>query len=115
MFAGPLRLKLYADHATLMIERSHLKAAHEIYAEVRAHAWETLTEDLVETHGFRRVQPHEIGALTSNHTLLTRDFDEDDEGEITRCGRVLYYEPYQVRDPAYEMIRLKEIHLTYTD
>lgn len=60
---------------------------------------------LLEDHlcsGWEEILPEEIGALTSA-MLLSDDVQRDDDGQITRIGRVYFNPSYQVMDEVREL------------
>jgi hypothetical protein len=73
--------------------------------------WHELFRPVTENSALDHLQPHEIGALTANHTLVSDQVGRDDDGEITEVGRIFYFEPYQVRDPVDELRRGRPITL----
>lgn len=51
-------------------------------------------------NGWRIISPEQIGALIGDDCLiLTQDWDEDDQGNITRLGDYWYHNEYAIRDP----------------
>ena len=57
--------------------------------------------DMLEWHisnGWDYVQPEEIGALT-DATIISRDVERDDNGDLVRVGRVYAHMNYAVEDP----------------
>lgn len=76
--------------------------------------WPFIIEDATFDSDLEMIRPEEIGALTSNHTLLSSDLQHDEEGEIVWIGRVWYYEPYQVLDPVEELLKKGRITLDAT-
>lgn len=51
------------------------------------------------------VGAEELGALTSNPYLLSQEVERNEEGELTKVGKVFYYNYYVLRDPVYDMIQ----------
>lgn len=51
-------------------------------------------------NGWRVISPEQIGALIGDDCLImTQDWDEDDQGNITRLGDYWYHREYAIRDP----------------
>jgi hypothetical protein len=64
---------------------------------------------LLEDHlalDWEMVPPEDIGALTSA-PILSDEVERDDQGQVTRVGRVYWHPDYQVRD---EIEELREHH-----
>ena len=61
--------------------------------------------EALETHlcnGWNVVLPEQCGALTDG-LILTEDWDEDDQGNLTRLGTVYWDSDYQITDALAEL------------
>jgi len=93
---GTLKISLTDDgrHALGRFER--IRDQSGIDAAIR---------ELLEDHlcrGWEEILPEEIGALTSA-MLLSDDVQRDDDGRITRIGRIYFNPNYQVMDEIREL------------
>ena len=94
--SGTLKISLTDDgrHALDRFER--IRDQSGIDAAIR---------ELLEDHlcsGWEEILPEEIGALTSA-ILLSDDVQRDDDGRITRIGRIYFNPNYQVKDEIREL------------
>jgi hypothetical protein len=64
--------------------------------------------ELLEYHlcnGWDSLRPEEIGALTACPFIVSDDVQRDDQGRVTRVGKVYWYEQYAIDSPVEELAR----------
>jgi len=86
---GTLKTSLTGDGRHALGRFEQIRDQHGIDAAFR---------ELLEDHlcnGWEEILPEEIGALTSA-MLLSDDVQRDDDGRITRIGRIYFNPGYQV-------------------
>ena len=93
---GKLKISLTHDGRHALAEFEQIRDQHGIDAAIR---------ELLEDHlcsSWEEILPEEIGALTSA-MLLSDDVQRDDDGRITRIGRIYFNPNYQVKDEIREL------------
>ena len=93
---GTLKISLTDDGRHALGRFEQIRDQHGIDAAIRG---------LLEGHlcsGWEEILPEEIGALTSA-MLLSDDVQRDDDGRITRIGRIYFNPSYQVMDEIREL------------
>lgn len=78
--------------------------------------WFSAFGDLIEwqlSNGWRWLSAEDVGALTDDtgSTILSDDVEDDDQGRITRVGRLWWYPQYEVHDQLSDLLRYGEIGL----
>lgn len=63
-------------------------------------------------NGWSRLAPEDIGALTSCSVILTDEGERDEDGELTKVGRVYWHPNYMVEDMIDSLLENGEFALT---